>query len=284
VGESFETLLCARGITPETARKLASLARPAVRLSSRPLDDNRESPIGASRLGGTPDVSPGFVWPLWKGRPLSFLAQLDLSALASYPFCSVLPQRGVLAFFYDPDQETWGFDPNDRGSWLVHFEPDPAVLRRGVPPETATVQRTCALDTSEVETLPSVDSPAVGALELTAEERNVLWDVGEHIAEQSDAPADHQLLGLASPIQGDMQLECQLASNGVYCGDAAGYASSRARALEAGAGDWRLLMQIDSDDNAEMMWGDCGRLYFWMTEDALRQGAFAESWMVLQGS
>ena len=284
MGESFETLLLARGITPEATRKLTSLAQPAVRLSSRVLGDDGESPVGASRLGGIPDVSPGFVWPLWKDRPLAFLAQLDLSAFASYPFCSVLPRKGVLSFFYDPDQETWGFDPGDRGSWLVHYEPDPQVLARAVPPATVAIHPTCALETSEVESLPSVDSPAVVALGLTAEERNVLWDVREHVEQQSDAKADHQLLGLASPIQGDMQLECQLASNGVYCGDATGYASARARELEAGARDWRLLLQIDSDDDAEMMWGDCGRLYFWITEDALRRRAFAESWMVLQCS
>ena len=281
---SFETLLLAGGLSPKTARDLASLAQPAVRLSSRVLGDDSESPVGASRLGGIPDVSPGFVWPLWKDRPLTFLAQLDLSDFASYPSCSVLPPQGVIAFFYDPDQETWGFDPGDRGSWLVHYEPDGQVLSRAVPPASAAGYPTCAVETAEVETLPSVDSPAVVALGLSAEERNVLWDVREQVEQLSDAKADHQLLGLAAPIQGDMQLECQLASNGVFCGDATGYASSRAKELEAGARDWRLLLQIDSDDDAGMMWGDCGRLYFFLTEDALRRRAFGESWMGLQCS
>ena len=234
--ESFETLLLARGLTPETARRLASLARPAVRLSSRRLEEDSESAVGASRLGGIPDVGPGFVWPRWKDRALSFLAQVDLSTTAPYPFCSVLPPQGVLGFFYDPDQETWGFDPNDRGSWLVHFEPDHRVLRRAVRPEDgASVHPPCALETSEVQTLPSVDSPAVVALGLTVEERDILWKVVDQIGGQTEPSADHHLLGHASPIQGDMQLECQLASNGVYCGDASGYSSARGKELEAGA-------------------------------------------------
>jgi uncharacterized protein YwqG len=48
--------------------------------------------------------------------------------------------------------------------------------------------------------------------------------------------------------------------------------------------NWRLLMQIDTDDDGGMMWGDCGRLYFWMTDDALQRRAFEECWMILQCS
>ena len=63
----------------------------------------------------------------------------------------------------------------------------------------------------------------------------------------------HRLLGHPDPVQGDMQLECQLASNGIDCGDAGGYRDPRVPALRPGAADWRLLLQIDSDDAAGMM-------------------------------
>ena len=43
------------------------------------------------------------------------------------------------------------------------------------------------------------------------------------------------------------------------------------------AADWRLLLQLDTDDEASMMWGDLGRLYFWITGDALRRRAFDPS-------
>jgi uncharacterized protein YwqG len=43
-------------------------------------------------------------------------------------------------------------------------------------------------------------------------------------------------------------------------------------------------MQIDTDDDGGMMWGDCGRLYFWITDDALQRRAFDECWMILQCS
>ncbi len=60
-----------------------------------------------------------------------------------------------------------------------------------------------------------------------------------------------------------MKLECQLASNGLYCGDGDAYGSPQGRALADGAEDWRLLLQIDSDeDGPGWMWGDLGRIYF----------------------
>lgn len=91
--------------------------------------------------------------------------------------------------------------------------------------------------------------------------------------------------GYPVPVQGDlMELECQLASNGIYVGDAKGYEDPRSAALRDGAADWRLLLQLDSDDDAGMMWGDVGRLYFWIREQDARAGDFSKVWMVLQCS
>ena len=81
-----------------------------------------------------------------------------------------------------------------------------------------------------------------------------------------------------------MQLECQLVSHGLYCGDPAAYRDPRAETLRPGATEWRLLLQVDSDDNAGMMWGDVGRLYYWLRRDALDRGDWEEAWMILQCS
>jgi uncharacterized protein YwqG len=40
------------------------------------------------------------------------------------------------------------------------------------------------------------------------------------------------------------------------------------------ASAWRLLLQIDSDDDLGLRWGDCGRLYFGMRADDLRAERF----------
>lgn len=98
----------------------------------------------------------------------------------------------------------------------------------------------------------------------------------------SDDPVIHRLLGHADPVQGDMQLECQLVANGVYCGDASGYRDPRAPQFRSGAADWRLLLQVDSQDDAGMMWGDVGRLYYWIRQEDLTAGRWDRTWLILQ--
>ena len=71
-------------------------------------------------------------------------------------------------------------------------------------------------------------------------------------------------------------------SNGIYCGNPKGYDEGRKRGLEAGATDWRLLLQVDSDEQTGMMWGDMGRLYFMIHKDDLQYRRFDKVWQILQ--
>jgi uncharacterized protein YwqG len=92
----------------------------------------------------------------------------------------------------------------------------------------------------------------------------------------------NKLLGYSDNIQNEMELECELVTNGLYCGDLSGYNDPRAKALEPNAKNWKLLLQIDSNEENEMMWGDCGRLYFWIKQDDLLNKQFDKSWFSLQ--
>jgi len=92
----------------------------------------------------------------------------------------------------------------------------------------------------------------------------------------------NRLLGHPDPVQGDMQLECQLVANGLYCGNLSRYQDPRAAQLEPGAADWRLLFQVDSQDEAGMMWGDLGRLYYWIRHEDLIAGHWDCTWLILQ--
>ena len=77
-------------------------------------------------------------------------------------------------------------------------------------------------------------------------------------------------------------MQCQLVSHGLYMGDSTGYNDPRRPALEAGADDWQLLLQIDSDDHMGTVWGDCGRVYYWIRQQDLRDRDFGKAWLVLQ--
>jgi len=131
-------------------------------------------------------------------------------------------------------------------------------------------------------TLPSPGRDHIRSLELTDKECDAYLDL---LDEPFGAKPQHQVGGFPSPVQGDdMELECQLVSHGLYCGDNSGYQGARATALEPGASEWRLLLQIDSDEDLGAMWGDLGKLYFWVRESEARRSDFSNVWLVLQCS
>ena len=257
----------------EVIERLDSKAQPCVKVV-------HAETVQTSKLGGLPAVPPRFDWPTWNGAPLQFLCQLDLHEVQKVLPAEWLPEHGLLAFFYDAGQSTWGFDPNDRGSWRVeHFPPDRGAVP-ATPPQGA----------ESVRLLPEVFVQFERGLSLPDPERVGLrwsevpdeaWDYLEE--QETDGSPAHRIGGYPSAIQNDgMELECQLASNGLYVGGPDGYASDEAKALAAGSAQWRLLLQLDSDDRAGVMWGDVGRLYFWIRETDAVRGDFSGVWMVLQ--
>ena len=263
----------------ELAERILRLARPAVRLRTTKARDEK-LPIGSSKIGGFPDLRRDIDWPTWNEQRLAFLGQLNLSDVQRFAFCEVLPKQGLLQFFYDREQRTWGFDPKDRGSWCVRLEPDLHGLERSF---ADSHYPTCRLDAHETMTLPAWECYDFQQLAISSHDREEYFRILDEVeSTESDPNPLHQVLGNPSPIQGDMQSECQLVSNGLYCGGPAGYDNQRAKELVSGAADWQLLFQLDSDDTAEMMWGDAGRLYFWITRAALKSRRFGEAWMVLQ--
>ncbi|MBV8210131.1 MAG: DUF1963 domain-containing protein, partial [Burkholderiaceae bacterium] len=197
-----------------------------------------------------------------------------------------LPNAGSLLFFYDVEGQPWGFDPADRGKWAVLHLPDLAEPSVPGAKDDFTASTTIPfryLDLRRIDSPPSDERlEKMENLKLTDPEFEVLQKVTESLFEQ--APR-HQVGGYPCPVQSDaMELESQLASHGLYCGDGTGYKDPRASALRPGAAEWRMLLQFDSDDGLGLMWGDVGRLYFWVQEPAARKGDFSNSWLVLQCS
>jgi uncharacterized protein YwqG len=91
----------------------------------------------------------------------------------------------------------------------------------------------------------------------------------------------HTLLGVATPVQDVMEVECELASSGVAFRDRP-QDPGGVMALETRAREWRLLLQVESDGNAGMMWGDAGCLYFWIREQDLLARRFDRTWTLFQ--
>jgi len=262
------------------AGDIAQLARPCIRFRTTSGDDN-EILVGASKFGGLPDVPKDFLWPEWNNQPLSFLGQINLAAIAKNPVASPLPSSGLISFFYDCEQRTWGFDPKDKGSWRVYLFPNQPLHRASYPASMPDYARykPCKISTDNRLTFPGWETLYIKPLDLTDDERELYWafDSTEGMGDYG-----HQLLGHPHEVQGEMQLECQLASNGVNLGNPEWTQNPCVPELELNASQWALLFQFDSDDNPGWMWGSVGCLYFWITESDLTSQRFENVWMVLQ--
>lgn len=103
------------------AKKILSLVRPHLRFDLRK-GKAADDKLGASRLGGEPDLPEGTAWPIGPGfdgpAPMDFLVQIDLDSVARRDVDQLLPTSGVLAFFVAQSYE---------GCAVIHGDHDTLV-------------------------------------------------------------------------------------------------------------------------------------------------------------
>jgi len=218
-----------------------------------------------SRMGGLPQLPESHDWPLDSdGAPLAFLCQIALHELPVLARDFGYPEEGALFFFFRQDQMAWGFDPKHFGNWRAIYIPEvPSVVPRA---PSAGLRADCIY-----RPVPLAFSTIVTRA----------YDEDED--DDGFEGMRHMMGGYPDAIQDpDMAEECELVSNGVYLGDAKGYHSAEAQALRQKPNDWILLLQLDSEEDAGMMWGDGGRLFFWIRRADLAKQDFSRVWMILQ--
>ena len=285
--EQLVALCEATGLSARAAA-VRHLARTSVRLTRAESGRRQQA---RSRLGGTPDLPAGFEWPRWNGHELAFLGQVDLAEVAALGPTVPVQARGLLLFFYDVAGQPPGLDPLHRSSCrAVHVDDDPARLER------AGAERACLseypLELTLELMLPRSWSPSVEALDLDAEEMGAWDELRESLAEAQGVEFEeltprwqslHRLFGYPEELGPDMELDCQLASSGISAKANEGFFTPRREELEAGAAQWRLLLQLSDDDELGTSWGESfGRLSLWIREEDLAAGAFERVWAILR--
>lgn len=228
--------------------------------------------------------------------PLNFLAQINFADVhATGAADEDFPRSGVLSVFYDAVECPWGYDPADSCALTVLFHEDAAALQRRALPQklrmlgadwqfspVACELRACStplpMETAQWDSLN---------IELTDAQSDTLadwWldDSGNAASNDGEDACCHRVGGWPTPVQGNMQVECALVAAGHYCGSGNAYSDPRLQSVRDTATDWVLLLQIGSDDKADMSWGDSGQLYLWIRRDDLRARRFDSAWMVLQ--
>lgn len=225
------------------------ISRPAYLLRTEP-HGGSELQLGRTKIGGEPDLSEGLEWPVYRdGKPLAFLAQVNLSELPEGAERGGLPASGILSFF-----SVWGWQVEDDADpqlpdgdpapdWtriLFHDELD-SLWRRPVP-EGVNSFPAAAAEFVPIVCLPNDQGePEVVRLgwddETWEKFSSAVCDYDATCNQRLGNPARNLLLGYADYIQGFVD--------------------------EVANRNLRLLFQLASDDNAGMCWGDGGFLYFW---------------------
>ncbi len=236
-----------------------------------------------SKLGGNPDLPGRFEWPVGD-RPLDFLLQLNLSDLRNMEMARLLPRAGVLSFFYDLEAQPWGFQLSDRRLFKVVYFPETSTFIEKKHAEGKARLDDRCLDFFPRISVPHLRSQSGDLLEIRTGmldwERDRYAEFASNYERRQGPPmseANHHFLGYSENIQNDMQIQAQLVTNGVT-----DKADPRRADMEASAAEWVLLLQLDSDPSANLMWGDSGMLYFWIPRQDLRDRKFDRVWAILQ--
>lgn len=285
---------------------------------------------GESKLGGEPDLPPGVKWPFWGpdpsidqrhakewirqvkehnkhelsikhklsipenpiGRPLSFVAQINLADVFPHDLERLLPASGMLYFFYEGDVMPGLCAPDHPGSYKVlYYNGSTTGLRPVKPPDNLDdwgKYKPRALSFQHEVSLPDNDSGFLDMWGMSDEQKFSYSDIVETLQEaglvneaageaMKDPYADvHRMLGYPDPEQGHVFLACEAGYSGRSWDDP--------KVIEAST-HWRLLLQVDSLQGAAsngMSWGDVGHLYFCIRDSDLKARDFSKVWMIAQ--
>lgn len=226
-----------------------------------------ELPLGASRIGGVPDLPRDMSWPMGpSGGPLGFLAQVDLEEAAPHEHSGLLPRSGWLCFFYG----SAGADVDPETSAVLFVEGAAADMERKAVPDSVPEDlrfKPCSIRYEGRVSLP-LEFEHKDKLDLPLEQGDLLMDP---LMRDS---AGNKLLGWPDSIQGPPEEEAVVAVFATRQGNGT---------IAVSRDDVRLLFQIDSEEGKTgMMWGDAGMMYFLLPEADLKARRFDRGTAIVQ--
>ncbi|PTX62576.1 uncharacterized protein YwqG [Melghirimyces profundicolus] len=253
--EKVREVLAEQGLSEMEEEVIGTLV-PCVMIRLR---EEETVPRGSSKFGGVPDLPSDLSYPFSEGKPLPFIAQYNLAQLREVDPMSPLPDRGMLYFFATVDDLLWGA-PSDRMSGKVIYadaereELVPAPLPEDLPREVRYPER--GIDFRLEKSFPNVDAP---------EDMEEIWfDLMDRLYDLEGREGGyHQAFGPPLELESDVFEACR----------------EQTGKKEA---DWVLLLQVDSDEELDMVFGNRGMIYFCITRNDLLKGNFDEACLVLQ--
>lgn len=240
--------------------QLEHTRKPAIRIN---LDKKIADFPWSSKVGGVPYLPTGTDYPVDnEGKNLQFLAQINF---AEMPALQGYPSQGILAFYIGTDDLAGAdFDNplNQAGFKVIYFE---EVIQE--------VNQLQIREPSYTEDGP-LQAEAIMSFSLVDQ----IISIGDFKFERI-LGENYQTFIENEEVYEAYQAEC--AAQGHFLGGYPYFTQEDPRAYNETIQDYVLLFQLDSDDDAEICWGDVGVANFFIHPDDLKKRDFsrvAYSW------
>lgn len=222
-------------------------ARKTVTLKLGPNSKDDPSKVTHTKIGGTPYWPEGEQWPMYDGRHMICVAQLNFSDL---PKLEDFPTTGMLQFFIDSD-EIW--DSPDGVKVVYHGTIDPSKSLKDVPVTTEDdragfIDNEVFYPTGELEEdYPNCDNECCNILDYLNDKfgKDVIDKYIKFVWKHTNSSFGTRISGWPS------------------------YTQSEPRYVDK---DTVQLLQMDSEGG--MMWGDCGIAHFFIKKEDLKNKNF----------
>lgn len=219
-----------------------------------------------SSYGGSPFLAPEAEWPVHQGRPLDFLAQINLEEVRRW-LPNGVQDSGILSFFYDRNQPV-GDSPEDLGSGRILFNQDFFdVVQVDLPSGKPTRRQALRFREIPAEYMSdSLSDRYYTYLEsLPEEERMALWKL--HDCALDTDHSDHRLFSSPYLPRGEMTSSLEV--------------GARAWGLPEST-PWTMVLQLGGLADQDWWWEKDGSVSFWVPSVDLKQSRFDRVWVVRQ--
>jgi len=229
--------------------KILAAQKPSVRWLAKPLKKD-DLPLGASKVGGSPDLPEGVDWPTGGGRSLEHVASIDLATMPA--IVGVPKLTGRLLFFVDeknlfPEGDSDASDEIKQPASALVYVPDGEKVSRAKAPKGTKTFKPSSLSPTLENTLPAAQSHACQALGLTNKKHERYLDLLHSWPRIENDDEAHRSFG-----HGDIHFESETPEP-------------------------TLLFQLDSYVHGNIMWGDAGKLFWWISAADLKAARFGRA-------
>lgn len=228
-------------------KRLDSLLKPLIRECTQLIpepSDNAYAQSTVSKFGGLPYCEAGETWPICPTckNGLTFICQLNTDDYKHRPF-----EKALFSFFYCWECFPWGEPDEEKGQWVIRRYTDPTSEKMGPMKKESDEEydvRPCFATFKLAKVLPSWEglySVSEEVVNLCCEiDHGTEWDFYEDAVERLGCLNDYATITGGYPrwIQGEIIEKCSQCDQ-----------------------EMRLMAQIDSEENADIVWADAGCAY-----------------------